>query len=237
MEEIIQQRTIQFVPREVPIVFGSGEGGIARAQWEGISTSLLRKAASSSLSGEMRGGYAEVDSDKIEAALSWFGDEGGKKDIIYKKLEQGDKTFLVLTKGGEEVVIPLTSDEASRLPINDPGSPSPQYRRLMDAQSMGNGNTNPNGSFENAYFNKAFMPRVNLNVRADMTSEYGNPGKQYITLRMKLPDGTVYPLQTTPVDANEGMKIIANLTDPKIKQLYLDSPKVKDSIKEVIRNM
>jgi hypothetical protein len=236
LEAIMLERGIQFIPREVPIIFGTGEGNIARSTWEGITTSVLRKAAETSLSG-MRGGYEGLDADDAEEALAWFAPGGDKNDIMYKKLEQGDQTSLVIMKGGEEFVIPLTPDEAAQLPINDPNSPSPQYRRLMEAQSMGSGNTNPSGKFENSYFDKLAMPRVNLNVRADMTSSYGNPGKQFITLRLKLPDGTVYPLQTTPVDPTEGMKIIANLTDAKIKQLYLDSRKVSDSIKEVIRNM
>ncbi|NDC12791.1 MAG: hypothetical protein EBZ85_01450, partial [Actinobacteria bacterium] len=58
---------------------------------------------------------------------------------------------------------------------------------------------------------------------------------QYMTLRLKLPNGTVYPLQLDqPVDATEGMNFIGNLTDEKIKQLYLQSPKVSEEVKRII---
>jgi hypothetical protein len=43
IEETLLSRTGQFIPREVPIIFGSGEGNVARATWEGITTSLVRK--------------------------------------------------------------------------------------------------------------------------------------------------------------------------------------------------
>jgi hypothetical protein len=82
------------------------------------------------------------------------------------------------------------------------------------------------------------MPNVKMNSRADMKHSLGAPEKQYITLRSKLPDGTVYPLQLDqPVDATAGMNFIGNLTDEKIKQLYLQSPKISEEIKKIIRTM
>lgn len=236
LDKKISEKTIQYIPREVPIIFGSGEGNIARSTWENISTSLLRKVVDSSLSG-MEGGYEGLSASKAEEVLGWF-DSSDKSNLQYKKLEQGDQTSLIILKGSEEVIIPLDPQEAQQLPIIDKDSPSPQLRRLMEAQSMGGRNTNPTGSFENAYFQGQYMPRVNMNVRADMKQEFGNPQKQYITIRSKLPDGTVYPLQLDqPVDATEGMNFIGNLTDEKIKQLYLQSPKVSEEIKRIIRNM
>ena len=236
LDKKISDKTIQYIPREVPIIFGSGEGNIARSTWENISTSLLRKIVDSSLSG-MEGGYEGLSASKAEEVLGWF-DSSDKSNLQYKKLEQGDQTSLIILKGSEEVIIPLDPQEAQQLPIIDKDSPSPQLRRLMEAQSMGGRNTNPTGSFENAYFQGQYMPRVNMNVRADMKQEFGNPQKQYITIRSKLPDGTVYPLQLDqPVDATEGMNFIGNLTDEKIKQLYLQSPKVSEEVKRIIRNM
>lgn len=236
LEKKISEKTIQYVPRELPIVFGTGEGNIARSTWENISTSLLRKVADSSLSG-MQGGYEGLSSSRAREVLQWF-DSSDKSNLQYKKLEQGDQTSLIILKGNEEVVIPLDPREAQQLPIIDQDSPSPQLRRLMEAQAMGGRNTNPSGSFENSYFQGQFMPRVKINARADMKQAFGTPEKQYITLRSKLPDGTVYPLQLDQaVDATEGMNFIGNLTDEKIKQLYLQSPKVSEEVKRIIRNM
>jgi hypothetical protein len=108
----------------------------------------------------------------------------------------------------------------------------------MEAQAMGGRNTNPTGSFENAYFQGQYMPRVNMNFRADMKQSLGSPEKQYLTFRLKLPSGTVYPLQPEqPVDATEGMNFIGNLTDEKVKQLYLQSPNISEEVKKIIRTM
>jgi hypothetical protein len=141
-------------------------------------------------------------------------------------------------KGDEEIVIPLDPREAQQLPIIDKDSPSPQLKRLMEAQAMGGRNTNPSGTFENSYFQGQFMPRVRMNVRADMKQAFGTPEKQYITIRSKLPDGTVYPLQLDEaVDATAGMNFIGNLTDEKVKQLYLQSRKISEEVKKIIRTM
>lgn len=234
LNDLLLQAGGQWVPREVPIIFGSGEGNIARSTWENITTSLLRKATESSLSG-MRGGYPELSAEDAETALSWFAAEG-KNDIQYKKLEQGDSTSLIIMKGGEEFVIPLTPEEAASLPLRDTGASSIQERRLVEAQQMGGRSTNPGGKFENSYFNKSSMPKVKLNVRADMKQDVSNPGASYITLRLKLPDGTVYPYDLpTPVGRMPGINFIGNLTDEKIKQLYLQSPNVPAKVKAYLQ--
>jgi hypothetical protein len=236
VEKKISDKTIQYIPREVPIIFGTGEGNIARNTWENISTSVLRKVVESSLSG-MEGGYEGLSASRAREALLWF-DSSDKSNLQYKKLEQGDQTSLIILKGDEEIVIPLDPREAQQLPIIDKDSPSPQLRRLMEAQAMGGRNTNPSGTFENSYFQGQFMPRVRMNVRADMKQAFGTPEKQYITIRSKLPDGTVYPLQLDEaVDATAGMNFIGNLTDEKVKQLYLQSRKISEEVKKIIRTM
>ena len=236
VEKKISDKTIQYVPREVPIIISSAEGNVARNIWENISTSLLRKVAESSLSG-MEGGYEGLSAGRAREALLWF-DSSDKSNLQYKKLEQGDQTSLIILKGNEEIVIPLDPREAQQLPIIDKDSPSPQLRKLMEVQSMGGRDTNPTGSFENSYFKNDYMPNVKMNARADMKQAFGTPEKQYITIRSKLPDGTVYPLQLDqPVDATAGMNFIGNLTDEKVKQLYLQSPKISEEIKKIIRTM
>lgn len=234
LDELLLQAGGQWVPREVPIIFGSGEGNIARSTWENITTSVLRKATESSLSG-MRGGYPGLSADDAEEALSWFAADG-KNDIQYKKLEQGDSTSLIIIKGNEEFVIPLTAEEAAMLPIRDTGAINSQERKLVEAQQMGGRSTNPSGKFENSYFNRLSMPKVNLNVRADMKQDVSNPGSNYITLRLKLPDGMVYPLDvSTAVGRMPGINFIGNLTDEKVKQLYLQSPNVPAKVKAYLQ--
>lgn len=229
LDNLLLQAGGQWLPREVnfPIV--------DRGVWENITTSLLRKATDSELSG-MRGGYPGLSADDAEEALNWFVGKD-KDDIQYKKLEQGDKTSLLIIKGTESFAIPLTAEEAAKLPIRDTEAISSQERRLVEAQQMGNRNTNPSGKFEDAYFNKSFMPKVNMNVRADMKQDVSNPGANYITLRLKLPDGNIYPLDlSTPVGRVPGMNLIANLDDQKIKQLYLQSPNVPAKVKAYLKN-
>jgi len=236
IDDIILDKAIQYVPREVPIIFGSGEGNIARNTWENISTSLLRKVADSSLSG-MEGGYPGLSSNRASEALVWF-DSSDKSNLQYKKFEQGDQTSLLIIKGGESVMIPLDAREAQSLPLIDPNSPTPQLRKLMETQALGGRTTNANGSFENSYFKNQYMPNVKISARADMTQVLGSPQKQLITFRLRIPDGTVYPLQhPEPVDATAGMNFIGNLTDEKVKQLYLQSPKISEEIKKIIRTM
>jgi hypothetical protein len=241
VKEIITGDTGTFLRQEIPIMIGSGEGNQARNTWEGITTSLLRKAGDSSLSG-MAGGYEGLDSNDIENLQSWFGEKGGKENINYKVMQDNDKTFLVVTKGNEAFDIPLSQDEVAQLPINMSSFASPQVRKVTQVQVEGRGNTNPSGKYETAYFQKSSMPRVNLKVRGDMVSEDGDSSKQYIVLRLKLPDGTVYPLEIgrdkpQAVDMNEGIKFINSLTDKEVIDLYIDSPRVDSKIKEVIRKM
>jgi hypothetical protein len=236
IDDTILDKAIQYVPREVPIIFGSGDGDYARKSWEGISTSLLRKAADSSLSG-MEGGYEGLSGKEALNALTWFSDSD-KGNLQYKKLEQGDKTSLVIIKGAEEVIIPLDAREAQSLPLIDPNSPTPQLRKLMETQALGGRTTNANGSFENSYFKNQYMPNVKINARADMTQVLGSPQKQLITFRLRIPGGTVYPLQyPEPVDATKGMNFIGNLTDEKVKQLYLQSSNISEEVKKIIRTM
>jgi hypothetical protein len=236
IDDTILDKAIQYVPREVPIIFGSGDGDYARRTWENISTSLLNKVTKSYLSG-MEGGYPGLSSEQAANALSWFSDSD-KGNLQYKKLEQGDKTSLIVMKGGESVVIPLDAREAQSLPLVDPNSPSPQLRKLMETQALGGRTTNANGSFENSYFKNQYMPNVKMNARADMTQVLGSPQKQLITFRLRIPNGTVYPLQyPEPVDATAGMNFIGNLTDEKVKQLYLQSSNISEEVKKIIRTM
>ena len=228
LDNLLLQAGGQWLPREVSFPIND------RGVWENITTSLLRKATDSELSG-MRGGYPGLSADDAEEALNWFVGKD-KDDIQYKKLEQGDKTSLLIIKGTESFAIPLTTEEAAKLPIRDTEAISSQERRLVEAQQMGNRNTNPSGKFEDSYFNKSFMPKVNMNVRADMKHDVSNPGANYITLRLKLPDGNVYPLDlSTPVGRVPGMNLIANLNDQKIKQLYLDSPNLPAKVKAYLQ--
>jgi hypothetical protein len=234
LDELLLQAGGQFATRQVDIVFGSGDGNIARSTWDNIATSLLSKVVDNDLSG-MRGGYPGLSADDAEEVLNWYA-SSDKNNIQYKKLERGDTTSLVIMKGSERFTIPLTPEEAAKLPLRDSGAITSQERRLVEAQQMGNRNTNPSGKFEDAYFKKPSMPRVNLNVRADMKHDVSNPGANYITLRLKLPDGTVYPYDLpTPVGRMPGINFIGNLTDEKIKQLYLDSPNVPAKLKAYLQ--
>jgi len=233
-EELVQstllERNGSYVPRMSTITFGSGEGDIARRSWEGIADAVLSRY-------EDEGGSKELSQSQIATGKEWLSTDGREK-IIYKKLVQGDQTFLILGKGGEEVTIPLESSEARQLPINDRNEPNEQYRDVVKAQHLGNGSTNPTGQYSTAYFGRAQMPNTALDIKADLVWNKTNNTKQYISLQLKTPNGIVpLKLDDTPLTRDQAIPYLYQMTKSQALQLYLNSPLISEKDKETIRNL
>jgi len=231
----LMQGTGTYVPKLETITFGSGEGNVARRTWESIASNALAKY-DPDYAGQLPGGDEKMDSDNRKTANSWLNGKN-KDDIIYKKLTQGNKTYVVMVNGDEEIFVPLSSDEVSQLPrtVSDA---SPEYVKLVEAQSLLNGTTNPTGNFSDAWFNRSRIPNVTLDVKADLTSNKSNGEYQYINLMLNTPAG-VLPLKLDdyPMDRVSAVKLIENLTNEKVKQLYLQDPTIPQDWKNVIKNL
>ena len=219
-----------YVPRISTITFSSEGGDIARRSWEGIADAVLSRY-------QDEGGSKELSENQIKIAKAWISAEGREK-IIYKKLVQGDQTFLILNKAGEEVTIPLEISESRQLPTNDRNEPNEQYKDVVKAQHLGNGSTNPTGNYSTAYFGRSQMPNTNLDVKADLDWNKTNNAKQYISLQLKTPNGIVpLKLDDTPLTRDQAIPFLYQMTKSQVLQLYLNSPLINDEDKQTIRNL
>jgi hypothetical protein len=230
----LMQRTGKYVPRLTSITFSSEGGDVARRTWEGIASSALQRYETD------KGGAAELSEDDIDTGLKALTADDRQK-IIYKKLTQGDDTYVVMiTPGGKEITVPLTEREAIQLPITDPNEPSPQYVDLAETLVLGNGNTNPNNNPDQSYFTRANMPYINrLNVKGDVTSSKTNSGKKFLTLRLNIPGVGWSPLKLDkyPMPSDGIINFVNSLTDDDVKQLYLSDPRVPAEWKTAIQSI
>jgi hypothetical protein len=224
------ERAGKYIPRLVPITFSSEGGDAARRGWEGIAGSVLTRF-------EDKGGDEKLSKSDIALGKKWLSSEG-KGNINYKKLTQGDKTYLILNKDGDEITIPLESREAIQLPINDPNEPSQEYKDVTEAQYLGDGNTNPTGKYKDSYFGRSQMPNTGLDIKGDLSWNKSNSAKQYIQLKLNTTNGVV-PLQldNNPMSRQDAMSFLRQLTKEQVKQLYLNNPSVSDGDKQAIKNL
>jgi hypothetical protein len=230
IQEKIAQRSGTYVPRVTTINIGSEDGSIARRTWENIADATLTRY-------QGKGGDEKLNKDDIALGKSWVSGEG-KNNIIYKKLTQGGKTYLIMSKDGKDVTIPLEATEAKQLPLSDPNEPSGAYKEVVEAQYMFNGSTNPTGNYRDAMFGRSDMPNAKLDVKSDLTWNKSNTAKQYIQLQLNTANGVVpLQLEDNPMSRDNAMSFIGQLTKNQIKQLYLNSPLISDKDKQAIKNL
>jgi hypothetical protein len=228
--------TGSYVPAMYNINVSNKDGATSRDTWEGIAGSALMEYQTTL--GGMKGGSAELSQDDIEKGRGWLTTKGGKEDIQYKKLVQGDKTFLVMAKGEDEVVIPLPDVVANQIPAND-NEPSGFNKKIKKAQQLGGGDTNPKHLPSISVIQRRDFPNVKtLNVRADVTSNKTNSGKNYLVYNLKTPSGWKYlQINDFPMSVDNIEKSIQSVTDADIKAYFLNDPTVSASVKEEIRNL
>lgn len=233
VEEEFGERFGTFIPRVVNIDLPKPE---VRNVWENIAGTVLSRY--NDPIGGTRGGAEGLKPADVEKARTWLGENSDKSNIQYKKLVQGGQTMLVMLKGTEEIVIPLTPKEAASLPLNDPNEVTGMYKSIYNAQTIGNGNTNITGRFEDAYFDRTMIPNTSMNVKADLKWNNSAKGMQYIQLNLRTPIGDIpLTLDKSPVDRVQAVDFLRKLTDENILNLYLSSPTVSEQQKEIIRQL
>jgi hypothetical protein len=228
-------KTGAYIPMMSNITVTDKEGGLSRNRFENIAMSALMKF-DSDFSG-IPGGSEMLSKDEATTARGWLaGKEKG--DIQYKRLVQGGTTYLVLVKGGEEKFIPLTPEEAAQVPTSSQ-EPSYLQKQVTTAQHLGNGNTNTSGMVDDAFFQRNnFANLRNLSAVADLQWNQSNHSKNYLNLNLKLPSGWKnLQIDNNPMDARQAIQFINNLTDEKLKQLYLADPRIPEEWKQEIRSL
>jgi hypothetical protein len=211
------------------------EGATSRDNMEGIAMNALLKFGTTL--GGQKGGAETLSADKVNIARGWLAGEG-KDDIQYKRLKQGKKQYIVMIKGAEEIVVPLTNEEIPFLPKNE-NEPSPVEADVISLQEKFNGTTNYKHIPHKGYFQPEDFTNVkNLNVTADLEWDESNHSLNYINYNIKLPSGWYYmQLEGYKMSADEAAKVIQGNTDNQIKQLFLNNPKVGSKIKKEILNL
>lgn len=222
-----------YVPAHSPIVTASAE---SKELYRGIADAALKTYNFPALG--IKGGDALLSNDDAIKAQTWITGEG-KNDVMYGKLRYNDKTYLVLTKGGEDVLVPLPAQQAAQLPKlkNEENTLDEAINRVQNSNKTGS--TNPKGTIGSAYYQAYNMPKLNRVVAVgDLQRNSSDPSLQYINLAVKTPSGFKHlQLDDYPMNASDADMYIKTLTDDKIKSLYLNSDKIPESWKEQIKNL
>ena len=234
--EKLLEKTGAYVPAMFNINVSNKDGAASRDMWEGIAGSALMIYEESF--GGIKGGAAELSQDDIAKGRKWLTQKAGKDDLQYKKLVQGDKTFLVMTNGDEEVVVPLPEVIVNQLPRNE-NEVSSFNKKIKKAQQLGGGSTNPKLIPDIAVIQRWDFPNVkNLNVVADVKSNKTNPGKNYLVFNLRTPSGwQSLSMDGYPLSIDNIEKTIQTATDAEIKSYFLNNPTVSASVKEEIKNL
>lgn len=223
-----------FLPTFNPIYLSTEQGNAARNKMENLSSGFLQRYSGDILSG-MKGGDPKLSQENVQKALTWLG-ESDRSALQYGLVNQGNSHYITVRKGTEEVVVPINPEDVAKLPMKTNITQTTAYKGLVSQQAKFNGDTNPTGNFENSYFDRVDMPNVSFNVRADLSQEFGDPNRQYVTLRVMTPKGVIPYQYPQSLDAAKAMSFISSLTDQDIKQLYLRSninPEWKKLIEEL----
>lgn len=237
VKDLLLERTKQFLPMLQSITVSEKEGASSRARYEGLAMNLLMNYNSEGFAG-ITGGTDKMSPDQVATYRDWLKESPDKKTIQYKKLIQGDQTFLVMVKGNEEAVIPVPSYLTGQLP-QSPNSPSDSYRKILYAIDLGNGNTNAAGNVNNSFYQRYDFPQIkNVNVTADLKKVRGEENKVLINLNLKLDSGWKnIQLDDYPMSINNVETFVNKLSDAEVKQLYLQSPDVPQAWKEEIQKL
>jgi hypothetical protein len=224
----------KFLPVLNNILLPNTEGGAARNKMENLTSGFLQKYSGDFLSG-MKGGSESLSEDDIEKAFGWLG-ESDRNVLLYGLINQNNSNYLSVRKGAEEVIIPIDEREVRMLPLGTDIKQSSAYKDLISTQALFNGETNPTGNFSDSKFDRIDMPNVTYNVRADLTQEFNNPDRQYLTLRLMTPQGPIPYQYPESLDASGAINFISRLNNQEVKELYLRSS-ISPELKKLIENL
>jgi hypothetical protein len=235
VNQLLLDRNGSYVPAVYNINVTNKDGATSRDNMEGVAMSILMRSGTTL--GGQKGGGETANPDELEKARGWLSGTT-KDDIQYKRLTQGKKQFLVMVNGNEEVTVPLESKEIGLLPRNA-NEPSQIESEVMALQQKFNGTTNYKHIPQRGYFQPENFPNVKkLIVTADLEWDRSDHSMNYINYNIKLPSGWYYmQLENYKGSADQVTNYLYNNTDDKIKQLFLDNPKVSQRIKDEILNL
>jgi hypothetical protein len=183
----------------------------------------------------IKGGSATMSQDDAKKVKEWTSSKE-KDNLTFKKLNYAGETHLVVSKDGEEIMIPLDAQQSGALPKLS--GESNKFDEEIHKIQRGNGSslsTNPTGKIEDAYYQKWKMPNVkNTVVFADLNADQATPSLQYLDINIKGKDGKMYPMTIdTPMNASDADMWIRSMTDSKWKELYLTNPYWKNQINNI----
>lgn len=233
--EILLPKAGKYIPAQYNINVTNKDGATSRDNMEGIAGNIL--SSYGSVLGGIQGGAEKLSTADVKAAREWLNSKD-KDNIQYKKLVQGNDVFLVMMKGAEEKVIPLTPQQAVQLPANQ-NEPSAREMSVRELQQMGNGNTNITSDPTKSHFQGSdFQNLRTVSASADLQWDQKNNALNYINLNIKLPSGWKnLQLDDYPTDILKATKRIQTLTDEQIKQIFLKDRNVAQSVKDEINNL
>ena len=200
---------------------------------EGIATAILNRYSKD------RGGAENLD---VEGAQKLF--DKDKNLNFYRKVVQGDKTYLSVSREGTEYLIPVTDTEASQLPSYE-GEPTSLQKRATRAQYMNNGSTSipltegvlKGTSYDGFFTSSNFKNVKKLQPFGNLQWNHSNNSVNYLTIGINTPYGPKnLKIDDYPMDADAASKFVSQLTDQHIVQLFLSNPGTKDD-QEIIKTL
>jgi hypothetical protein len=226
------EKTGKYIPKMQAIVVSDKDGAQSRERLETIANAAL--STYTGVAGSQPGGAAELSTDQAASAKEWLiGKDKGS--IMYSKLTQGDKKFLVMQKGNQEVVIPLTPTLIGQLPKSSTDL-TYEEENIREIQQHFDGNTNPTNDPKKAYFQpRAFSNTRKVSVTGDLQKDQMS-ALNYLNLNIKLPSGWKnLQLDDVPLDIKNAQAEISKFTDNDVLNIYLQNDKVPQSWKDEIR--
>lgn len=218
-----------FVPAISAIVTPTGE---SKALYASIANTAASKFSTDKLG--VRGGTALLSPEDAQKVKEWTSSKD-KDNLTFSKLNYAGEQHLVVSKDGEEIIIPLSNEEANSLPKLR--GENNRFNEDIYKIQFGNGNlsTNPTGKVEDAYYQKWKLPSVkNTVIFGDMKNDPADPALQYLELNVKGKDGKMYPFSVgTAMNAIDIDNFMRSMTDNKLKELYMTSPDWRDQINKI----
>lgn len=226
------EKTGKYIPKVQALIVSDKDGAQSRERLETLANLAL--TTYTGLAGSQPGGTAELSTDQAKTAKDWLASEG-KGSIMFSKLTQGNKKFLVMQKGSQEIVIPLTPNLAVQLPKSATDMSSTE-EDIREIQQHFDGNTNPSNDPKKSYFQpKTFSNVRKISVTGDLQKDQTS-ALNFLNLNIKLPSGWKnLQLDDVPLDIVNAQSEISRFTDSDILDIYLRNDNVPQSWKDEIR--
>jgi hypothetical protein len=230
VNETLSKKFGEFIPSASAIVTPTAE---SKALYASIADAAASKYSMEGLG--IKGGSALLSVDDAKKVKQWTSSKD-KDNLTFKKLNYAGEQHLVVSKDGEEIIIPLSNEEVNSLPKLK--GESNRFNEDIYRIQFGNGSslsTNPTGKVEDSYYQKWKLPNIkNAVVFADLNADHADPNFQYLSINVKGKDGKMYPMTiNTAMNASDADGFIRSMTDNKLKELYMTSPAWRDQVNNI----